>query len=656
MKKLNWLKLISMICVCAMLISSVATIALAADKQETPVEIAYKNIYFGDLIKLQFAVTPGANVVATTGEAKDAVALKHVGTYNFDENGKQVQEGGTPYDIYETVSGWAAQNINAVVTVTATIGEKTDVLDYSVLMYLYERLHFDDPASVSETQAKTYQALLNYAIAADELINNQQGRTPNEIDKYVSVSVENGTLDGHNTWGMFKEGATPFANIEATVVAGEGEKVQWTYVQNGVPVVTDDINEIKTLVISGDITVSAAVVGEEVVGDKILATFEFGDNGTASHNDGSEISESKTYTEGEYTLTLTNLTKVFGGARDQKGNSCLKLGTGSLTAEFTFTVAGDVDKVIIYVSGYKANEASVKINGADYAISAKSNDGVYVGIEIDTTTNKTVTFATNASPDERCMINTIQFVDVPGASGEQPAETEAPETDAPETEAPETDAPETDAPETDAPETEAPETDAPVEPDVPAHTCQNVCDECEKCTNTECGEAVCADKCQGHQVANETLKADFDTISKNVTSYTTTTTTAGWTATNSQFTKDNNAFIMNGKKSAIGTITSPTISDGIQKLSFSYTNTFSESKGVSIKIEIIQGGQVVATTNLVDTSVTQNAVEEFTWDLAAAGVAVKGDFTIKLTNNCPSNSTSNKDRVSVFNLEWTTNK
>jgi hypothetical protein len=31
---------------------------------------------------------------------------------------------------------------------------------------------------------------------------------------------------------------------------------------------------------------------------------------------------------------------------------------------------------------------------------------------------------------------------------------------------------------------------------------------------------------------------------------------------------------------------------------------------------------------------------------------VTGDFTIEITNLCPSNSTSNKDRVSIWNLVW----
>ena len=35
----------------------------------------------------------------------------------------------------------------------------------------------------------------------------------------------------------------------------------------------------------------------------------------------------------------------------------------------------------------------------------------------------------------------------------------------------------------------------------PEHTCESVCEECGKCTDAECTEAACADKCEGHEDA-----------------------------------------------------------------------------------------------------------------------------------------------------------
>ena len=37
----------------------------------------------------------------------------------------------------------------------------------------------------------------------------------------------------------------------------------------------------------------------------------------------------------------------------------------------------------------------------------------------------------------------------------------------------------------------------------PTHTCESVCETCGKCTDTACTEAVCADKCQGHEIVPE---------------------------------------------------------------------------------------------------------------------------------------------------------
>jgi hypothetical protein len=31
---------------------------------------------------------------------------------------------------------------------------------------------------------------------------------------------------------------------------------------------------------------------------------------------------------------------------------------------------------------------------------------------------------------------------------------------------------------------------------------------------------------------------------------------------------------------------------------------------------------------------------------------ISGDFTIQFVNNCPSNSTSNKDRATIMDIEW----
>ncbi len=139
-----------------------------------------------------------------------------------------------------------------------------------------------------------------------------------------------------------------------------------------------------------------------------LAKFEFGANGTAAHVDGNDLGASKSYTEGNYTLTLENMSKIFGVAYDAKGNSAIKLGTSKVVGSFSFTVADDVDKVVIMVAGYKNSNAKVSVNGTEYSVSTVSNNGAYTAIEIDTTTNKTIEFAT-VSSSYRAMIDSIAF-------------------------------------------------------------------------------------------------------------------------------------------------------------------------------------------------------------------------------------------------------
>ena len=151
-------------------------------------------------------------------------------------------------------------------------------------------------------------------------------------------------------------------------------------------------------------------VEPEVPGNKTysaVATFSFGENGEAKHADGTALTD-PIYTEGDYTLALTGCSKVYGSAYDAMGNSCIKLGTGSVIASFSFTVADDVDCVVIKVAQYKTYAAKVTINGVEYIIETASNNGEYTEILIDTTVVKTISFAT-VSGTYRAMMDAIIF-------------------------------------------------------------------------------------------------------------------------------------------------------------------------------------------------------------------------------------------------------
>ena len=149
------------------------------------------------------------------------------------------------------------------------------------------------------------------------------------------------------------------------------------------------------------------------------------------------------------------------------------------------------------------------------------------------------------------------------------------------------------------------------------------------------------------------------------TSYGTVTTADGWVGTNcavqSGGEKDQNpvftfiggsdvrALVMNGKVSAPGSITSPTLTGGIKKLTFNYGFAFA-NEVCKFTVNIKQGGSVVATktVELNKEDITQYTAYTFSMDVTG----VSGDFTIELVNDCFSGASANKDRVSIFNLAW----
>ena len=158
-------------------------------------------------------------------------------------------------------------------------------------------------------------------------------------------------------------------------------------------------------------------------------------------------------------------------------------------------------------------------------------------------------------------------------------------------------------------------------------------------------------------------KADFATVTATNTSYVTGKTTAGWNYKNCAIFKGgtsdsspafkmigdaaNRALCMNGKTSAVGSITSPAISGGCGTLTFNYGLPFSDTK-IKFRVDIIQDGATVHTFTVdkaTATKLTKYSHEE--------EVNVAGEFQIVFTNLSPSNSTSNKDRTAIWDVEWT---
>ena len=172
----------------------------------------------------------------------------------------------------------------------------------------------------------------------------------------------------------------------------------------------------------------------------------------------------------------------------------------------------------------------------------------------------------------------------------------------------------------------------------------------------------------GFKLAPNT-RADFETMgTPQGSSYKSYTSTKGWEATNSllfqggssdapptyQFIgfmtgSDTNyamAPTLNGKTSAVGTLVSPTLKGGMKKLTFKYGAAFSD-KNLAFRVDVKQNGSVVKTWEVNRSDIVTKTAYTFSEDCN-----VNGDFTIEITNLCPSNSNSNKDRVSIWNLVW----
>lgn len=161
-------------------------------------------------------------------------------------------------------------------------------------------------------------------------------------------------------------------------------------------------------------------------------------------------------------------------------------------------------------------------------------------------------------------------------------------------------------------------------------------------------------------------RADFETMPKATTSVGTYSSTKGWVATNCTLleggTGSNPIFefigyvpgssdpakapTINGGTDKVGTIVSPTLKGGMSKLMFNYGCAYS-GKDLSFRVDVKKDGSVVKSWTITNNNVTQKNAYIF-----EEACPVQGDFTIEFTNLCPTNSTGNKDRVSIWNVTW----
>ncbi len=157
--------------------------------------------------------------------------------------------------------------------------------------------------------------------------------------------------------------------------------------------------------------------------------------------------------------------------------------------------------------------------------------------------------------------------------------------------------------------------------------------------------------------------ADLETLNggKGATSYSTYQTTKNWTATYSMVAKngynsmsglpvDHVIPILNGKTSASGKLTSPSLTGGVDVVTIKCIYPYSDKNGMDFTLNIKQGGTTVKTQKFTSSESTSTGYSEtFTSD----AFGLEGNFVIEVVNNCPSSKTSNADRLGIYELSWT---
>ena len=249
MKKLNFVKIFSLAFACVLLMSA---LAIAGFSQEaTTVEIVSNNVYYGDTYQIMYAINApeGAEISATDskGNAVEVVPFAQAPT---------VTVNGVECKAYITKQGVSAQALDEVITLTVSANGVTATRAYSVLAYLFERMYVKN--NVEGAELAMFEALLTYANAADLFFNGSENNTLISDLKYVSVV--GGTLDGVADRGMFAQNSTPFANLTCNLTVGATQFVRWYVSVNGAEAVVMDLDDIKALAITGNVTTVTAVV------------------------------------------------------------------------------------------------------------------------------------------------------------------------------------------------------------------------------------------------------------------------------------------------------------------------------------------------------------------------------------------------------------
>ena len=218
--------------------------------EDLAVDIIAKNVSYSEMVQIIFAVDD------TSAYGRDVEVLYYLEDPALNPKAKAYKgsycalgytaKDGTVYPAFYTV-GFPAKNIDNKIYARAHIvgtGVYSDVVEYSVVEYLLERLYLDD---ITEDQKDLYVKLLEYGAAAQKLLLGIQS---NLCTDYVLVNIDGGTLDGKNAQGIYFPGATvrPYSEDVATwevttydPITGACEK---SLISNGTSITVDGFTTI----------------------------------------------------------------------------------------------------------------------------------------------------------------------------------------------------------------------------------------------------------------------------------------------------------------------------------------------------------------------------------------------------------------------------
>lgn len=108
------------------------------------------------------------------------------------------------------------------------------------------------------------------------------------------------------------------------------------------------------------------------------------------------------------------------------------------------------------------------------------------------------------------------------------------------------------------------------------------------------------------------------------------------------------AAVICGGTAQKGVLTSPFIADGCGTLKFKY-GVYNNNEKIRFRIDIKNAaGEVVQTETVENLEPTMSTAAEYSKEFNVPGV-----FQLEFTNLCPSGVKNRKDRVAIFDIEWT---